>query len=142
VANGMTLDKLMETGGTALRFPLVLRTRRQNVSGTTAPWKAAYALDEAELQRLFASVKGCADNVIVQEYHPGVEDHVHILMHQGEPFMIAEYIGEKHAPLAGGVTVQRVTCRHERLQHDAVKILKAIDWEGIATAQFHYDPRT
>jgi predicted ATP-grasp superfamily ATP-dependent carboligase len=47
-----------------------------------------------------------------------------------------------HAPLAGGVTVQRVSCRHEPLQRDAVKILKAIEWEGIATAQFHYDPKT
>ena len=139
VARGMTLDKLMGLGGTALRFPLVLRTRKQNVSGATAPWKAAYALDGAELQRLFEAVKTFADNVIVQEYHPGVEDHVHILMHQGEPFMIGEYIGEKHAPLAGGVTVQRITCVHERLQLDAVKILQAIDWEGIATVQFHYD---
>jgi predicted ATP-grasp superfamily ATP-dependent carboligase len=142
VAKGMTLDKLMESGGTTLRFPLVLRTRNQNVTQTTAPWKAAYALDATELQQLYASVQDFADNVIVQEYHPGVEDHVHILMHQGEPFMIGEYVGEKHAPLAGGVTVQRVTCLHEHMQADAVKILKALNWKGIATAQFHYDPRT
>ena len=62
---------------------------------------------------LHAQVKPIADNVLVQEYHPGVEDHVQVLMHEGEPFMVGEYLGEHHMPLAGGVTVQRVTCRHE-----------------------------
>jgi hypothetical protein len=44
VAKGMRLDQLMADGkGEALGFPLVLRTRRQNVVGGQAPWKAAYA---------------------------------------------------------------------------------------------------
>lgn len=139
VARGMTLDKLMASGGQALRFPVVLRTRRQNVEGATAPWKAAYACDPAQLQSLFETVKPFADNVIVQEYHPGVEDHVHVLMHRGEAFMVGEYIGECHAPLAGGVTVQRISCHHEPVVNDAVRLLKAVGWDGIATAQFHYD---
>ncbi len=142
VARGMTLDKLMISGGADLRFPLVLRTCRQNTDGAKAPWKAAYARNPTQLQSLFESVRNFADNVLVQEYHSGVEDHVHILMHQGAPFMIGEYIGEQHSPLAGGVTVQRVSCRHERLQNDAVKLLQAIRWDGIATAQFHYDTIT
>lgn len=142
VARGMTLDKLMAAGGDELRFPLVLRTRRQNSTDGKAPWKAAYARDKAQLETLFQSVRGFADNIIVQEYHAGAEDHVHVLMHRGEAFMVGEYIGEYHAPLAGGVTVQRVTCYHEPLVNDAVRLLKALDWEGIATAQFHYDPHT
>jgi len=87
-------------------------------------------------------VQAGADNVIVQEYHPGVEDHVQVLMHRGEAFMVGEYIGEHHMPLAGGVTVQRVTCRHEDVIRDAVRLLQAIEWEGIAGVQFHYDPET
>jgi predicted ATP-grasp superfamily ATP-dependent carboligase len=142
VAKGMMLDALMAAGGDDLTFPLVLRTSRQNVEGPKAPWKAAYAPNKTKLQSLFESVREFADNVIVQEYHSGVEDHVHILMHRGEPFMIGEYLGEQHAPLAGGVTVQRVSCFHPQLQQDGVKILKAIGWDGIATAQFHFDPET
>ncbi len=65
-----------------------------------------------------------------------------VLMHQGEAFMVGEYLGEHHMPLAGGVTVQRVTCRHEPVIHDATRLLKAIGWEGIAGVQFHYDPAT
>ncbi|MHB8861965.1 MAG: carboxylate--amine ligase [Pirellulaceae bacterium] len=143
VAEGMTLDKLMATGGDALHFPLVLRTSRQNDANSgKASWKAAYAKDAAALRRLYASVASFADNIIVQEYHPGAEDHCHILMHRGEAFMIGEYIGEHHAPLAGGVTVQRVSCHHEALAKDAVRLLQALKWEGIATCQFHYDPKT
>ena len=144
VAQGSRLDRLMDAGGGGLRFPLVLRTRRQNDPGVNgrAPWKAAYARDKAELEGLYRSVRGFADNVLVQEYHPGAEDHVQILMHQGEAFMEGEYLGEYHVPLAGGVTVQRVSCRHDPLVRDAVRLLQAIGWEGIAAVQFHYDPAT
>ncbi|MDD4270418.1 MAG: ATP-grasp domain-containing protein [Pirellulales bacterium] len=144
VARGTTLDRLAADPGEPLRFPLVLRTARQNDASAAgrAPWKAGYARDQAELDKLRASLDGFADNIIVQEYHPGVEDHIHILMHQGEPFMVGEYIGEHHAPLAGGVTVQRVSCRHEGLARDAVRLLQALNWEGIATCQFHYDPKS
>jgi predicted ATP-grasp superfamily ATP-dependent carboligase len=56
--------------------------------------------------------------------------------------MAGDYIGEHHMPLAGGVTVQRVSCHHEGLVNDAVKLLKAIHYEGVAGVQFHYDPQT
>ena len=145
VARGTTLDKLMSNGNrTDLSLPLVLRTRKLNETHGTgrAPWKAAYAEDADTLERLYDRVRDIADNVIVQEYHPGVEDHVQILMHDGEAFMAGEYIGDHHMPLAGGVTVQRVSCRHEALIADAVRLLKALEWEGIAGVQFHYDLAT
>jgi predicted ATP-grasp superfamily ATP-dependent carboligase len=144
VAKGTTLDKLMDAGGNGLRFPLVMRDSRQNDRGAKAhaPWKAAYADDRAQLEDLYRSVRDIAANVIVQEYHAGAEDHVQILMHRSEAFAVGEYIGEHHMPLAGGVTVQRVSCRHEPVIRDAVRLLEALDWDGIAGVQFHYDPAT
>jgi len=144
VAKGMTLDRLMQAGGDGLRFPLVMRTRQQNGPNVhrQTPWKAAYASDKARLQELYEAVEPIADNVLVQEYHPGVEDYVQVLMHRGEAYAVGEYLGEHHMPLAGGVTVQRITCRHEPVIEDAIRLLKAIGWEGIAGVQFHYDPAT
>jgi len=143
VARGTTLDALMaRAGDDPLRFPLVLRTRNQNADAARTPWKAAYARNREELGRLYEGVCGIASNVLVQEYHPGVEDHIQILMHGGEAFMVGEYIGEHHMPLAGGVTVQRVSCRHSGLERDAVRLLQAIGWQGVAGVQFHYDPET
>jgi len=143
VARGMTAAELKASeGDQRLRFPLVLRTRNQNAGDETAPWKAAYARSESELEGILRSIDSVASNVLVQEYHPGVEDHIQVLMHRGEPFMVGEYIGEHHMPLAGGVTVQRVTCRHEAVIRDAVRLLQAIGWEGIGGVQFHYDPET
>ncbi len=59
-----------------LRFPLVLRTARQNdaTAAGHAPWKAGYALTRPSSTRLAPSFDGFADSIIVQEYHPGVED--------------------------------------------------------------------
>lgn len=144
VADGTTLDRLMAAGGDLLRFPLVLRTSRQNdrQAKGQAPWKAAYAEDRRGLEDLYRTVRDYADNVIVQEYHPGVEDYVQVLMHQGEAFAVGEYVGEHHMPLAGGVTVQRVSCHHEPVIRDAIRLLKALEWDGIAGVQFHYDLTT
>ncbi|MGB3194084.1 MAG: ATP-grasp domain-containing protein, partial [Phycisphaerae bacterium] len=143
VARGTTLIRLMtDPAGESLQYPLVLRTRNQNADAGVAPWKAAYAEDAAQLRELHEAIRPSAANVLVQEDRPGVEDHVQILMHRGEPFMVGEYIGEHHMPLAGGVTVQRITCRHKDLIRDAVRLLQAIGWEGIAGVQFHYDPQT
>jgi len=145
VARSTTLDKLMdETEDVSLRFPLVMRTRNQTLpeEGKRTPWKAAYARNAEQLQSLYDSVADITSNVLVQEYHPGVEVHIQILMHRGEAFMVGEYIGEHHMPLAGGVTVQRITCTHERLQRDAVRLMQAIHWEGIAAVQYHYDTDT
>ncbi len=145
VARGTTLDKFVaDPKPYGLAFPLVLRTRRQQDAGGTAtcPWKAAYARDEEELHRLAEAAGAMLSNVLVQEYQPGVENHVQVLMHDGHEVMACEYQGEHHMPLAGGVTVQRVTCRHEDVIRDAVRLLQAIGWEGIAGVQFHYDPAT
>jgi predicted ATP-grasp superfamily ATP-dependent carboligase len=142
VARGMTLDQFTTGARRSFRFPLVLRTRSLYCGNGAAPWKAAYAENEKQLESLYQDVASIAGNVLVQEYHPGVEDHIQVLMHGGEAFMVGEYIGEHHMPLAGGVTVQRVTCRHENVINDAVRLLKAIGWEGIAGVQFHYDPET
>ncbi|MDY0269748.1 ATP-grasp domain-containing protein [Trichloromonas sp.] len=143
VAKGMCLDELMEEhGGEALRFPLVLRTRRQNIDAGKVPLKAAYARDRAELDRWYEQFRSFADNVIVQEYHPGAEEHVQILMHNGQAFATGDYIGEHHMPLAGGVTTQRISCHHQPVIDDTVKLLQALGWQGIAGVQFHYDPET
>ncbi|MHC4682157.1 MAG: ATP-binding protein, partial [Planctomycetota bacterium] len=54
----------------------------------------------------------------------------------------AGYMGEHAVPLAGGVTVRRVTFMHEQMRSDSVRILQAINYDGIAGVQFHYDPGT
>lgn len=141
VAKGMRLDRFMSDKN-ALAFPLVFRTRRQNIQGDQAPWKAAYAENEAQLQAVYEQVRNFADNIIVQEYCPGAEDHVQVLMHKGEPFMVGDYIGEHHMPLAGGVTTQRISCRHQPLIDNAVKLFKTIGYEGLGGVQYHYDPET
>ena len=144
VARGTTLDVLMETKDEVpLKFPLVLRTRDQvGRRDARAPWKVAYAQSPDELRRLHDSYREISSNLLVQEYHPGAEEHVHVLVHDDEPFMVCAYIGEHHMPLAGGVTVRRITCNHPGPINDAIKLLKELKWNGVATVQFHYDPET
>jgi predicted ATP-grasp superfamily ATP-dependent carboligase len=145
VARGTTLDKLMESKDELLlEFPLALRVRNKHLvnDGHRPPWKVAYAKNEQELQKLYKIHRRVASNMLVQEFHPGVEYFSQILMHHGQAFMDGEYMGEHSVPLAGGETVRRMTCHHERMRCDTIRILQAIGWDGIAGVQFHYDPRT
>lgn len=144
VARGMTFDKLMRDGGEGLRFPVVLRTRRQLGSDVKppAPWgRVAYAHDVPALRVLSEEVAGFADNIIAQEFHPGATDQAQVVMHDGKAFT-CQFLAETHLPLAGGVSVRRITFRQEALIDDAVRLLRAIGWEGAAGVQFHYDHRT
>ncbi len=144
VAKGMTLDKLMDEGGETLRFPLVLRTRRQigAHAGHRAPWgRIEYAHDVTKLRELFQRVNGYADNIIVNEYYPGVTDQTQVVMHRGRAF-VSEFMAETHFPLAGGVSVQRITLSRESLIHDSIRLLGSIGWEGVAGVQFHYNHQT
>jgi len=143
VARGMTLSELTASPDKhSLRFPLVLRTRDQVRGSQRAPWKVAYARNDAELTQLFDENRTLASNILVQEYHPGAEEHVHVLMHDGKAFMVGAYIGEHHMPLAGGITVRRAMCDHPGPARDAVLLLESLQWQGVATAQFHYDPES
>ncbi len=143
VARGMMLEQAVTSGaGCDLVYPLVCRTRNQVRGVGVAPWKVAYAGDADQLSRIYEANAEVASNILVQEYHPGAEEHVHVLMHQGEAFMAGAYIGEHHMPLAGGVTVRRVICDHKGPWEDTIRLLKALEWCGVATAQFHYDTRT
>jgi predicted ATP-grasp superfamily ATP-dependent carboligase len=144
VAKGMTLDKLMDAGGETLRFPLVLRTRRQNGVNAKhrAPWgRIEYAHNVAQLRELARLVEGYADNIIVQEFYPGVTDQAQVVMHRGQAF-VSEFMAETHIPLAGGVSVQRITLWRESLIRDSIRLLESIGWEGAAGVQFHYDHQT
>ena len=145
VARGTTLDAVMaDPGRCGLRLPLVLRTRNYNdPEAPNAPWMgAAYALDKGQFENLCETVRDRASNILVHEYHTGITRSVQVLMHKGQPPMTGEYIGEHHMPLAGGVTVQRVSSHDPRLHRDAIRLLQAIRWEGAAGVQFHYQPRT
>jgi predicted ATP-grasp superfamily ATP-dependent carboligase len=145
VARGTTLERFMtDRDGFSMKFPLVLRTKNLHLNNETAraPWKCDYAENEQQLQKLYAVVAKIASNVLVNEYHPGVEYFSQILMHRGQAFMDGEFVGEHHLPLAGGVTTRRVTCRCERIRNDTISLLQAIDWDGIAGVQFHYNPPT
>ncbi len=142
IARGTTLDKLMSSDNeSSLAFPLSLRVRNKHLTGQSyrPPWKVAYVRGEQELRELYNGYKEIASNIIVQEYHPGVEYFLQVLMQGGERVAEGGYMGEHAVPLAGGVTVRRVTFMHEQMRRDSIRILQAINWDGVAGVQFHYN---
>jgi len=141
VARGMALADFLESPSQQMRYPRVLRTRNlhEDEGRRRAPWKVAYPTNEREFNQRVEEVRRIADNVLVEECHPGLPRNINVLMHEGRPFFAGAYIGERLYPAAGGWTVQRLTCEPGLPLEHAVQLLTEVGFEGIASVCFRYD---
>ena len=141
VAKGMVLADFLETPGQQIRYPRVLRTRHlhEDEGRSRAPWKVVYPTNEQEFDEAVEQVREIADNVLVEECHPGLPRNINVLMHEGRPFFAGAYIGERLYPAAGGWTVQRLTCEPGLPLDHAVQLLAEVGFEGVASVCFRYD---
>ena len=101
VAKGMLLADFLKDPLQTIRYPRILRTR--NLHGdqgkSKAPWKVAYSTNEQEFNENLKQVMHIPDNVLVEEFHPGVCFNMGILMHKGHLFLAAPTMESITTPL-------------------------------------------
>ncbi|MBW8034275.1 MAG: carboxylate--amine ligase [Planctomycetes bacterium] len=145
VAKGVVLSEFLKDPQQDMSYPRIMRTRHKHEEDAdrNAPWKVVYAFNEQEFNEQVEQVASIVDNVLVEECHPGVTYNISMLMHNGEPFFGGSYTGENHYPVAGGVTVQRITRAIGAPFEHAVNLLKALEYyEGNASVCFRYNLET
>jgi len=144
IAKGTVLDEFLKTPDYPMRYPRIMRTRHKHGedSERNAPWKVAYASNDQEFNALVEQVKPIADNILLQEYHPGVAYNVNVVMHNGSLFFAGAFRGERDFPVAGGVTVQRVASDPVDTSDYAAQLLTELEYEGNAGVDFRYDAKT
>jgi predicted ATP-grasp superfamily ATP-dependent carboligase len=80
---------------------------------------------------------------IVQEFIPyGGAYGVSMLFNQGEPRAIFTHKRLREYPITGGPSTFRESVRDELMEKYATKLLKALDWHGVAMVEFRVDSRT
>ena len=125
-----------------LSFPLVLKPRHRDprVVSKAADFVARYVNTFEELER---EVKKCQEFPLVQEYIPGRGVGVEVLMRNGEPVVLFQHQRLREFPPTGG---RSVYCESvpldETLSGQAVALLKAMRWDGVAMVEFRVDRAT
>ena len=79
---------------------------------------------------------------IIQEYIPGTGYGVSMLFNKGDPRAIFTHKRIREYPITGGPSTARVSVRNSKMEKYATKLLKELEWHGVAMVEFKLDERT
>jgi predicted ATP-grasp superfamily ATP-dependent carboligase len=77
--------------------------------------------------------------VLVQEFIEGPGHGFFALMHHGRPLRIFMHKRLREYPPAGGPSTAAAAYYSPRLEELGVKLLSALDWNGVAMVEFKFD---
>jgi predicted ATP-grasp superfamily ATP-dependent carboligase len=122
-----------------LRFPLVVKGRDKSNMGRIRfrqNFKVYFCRNFKEIELLF-SEKKFATHHIIQEYCTGDDVAIGMLMHKGKPLAIMQ---DRRLRQIHGRSILAVTEDVDpELAEWSVKLLRALEWEGIAMVEFKQD---
>jgi predicted ATP-grasp superfamily ATP-dependent carboligase len=129
----------------ALSPPFVVKPAH-TVGGEAGRWlrlPVRYAADAAELTRIVAGIPQEGFPVLVQERVIGPGEGVFLLMRDRAVRAVFCHRRVREKPPSGGVSVccESVAADPD-LVRQAVSLLQAFDWEGVAMVEFKRDRRT
>ncbi len=121
-----------------LAFPVVAKPRQKS---STETFKVRYLRSKSELEQALES--GSLEDAILQEYCEGEGVGVEMLIHEGRCIAAFQHRRLAEFPHTGGVAVKAVAeAIDPKLQAAALRLLLALEWEGVAMVEFRDDRRT
>lgn len=82
------------------------------------------------------------DFLMVQEFIPGQGFGLEALMHEGRPKATFVHKRLREYPVTGGASTLRESAKDDRLVRLGVKLLVALQWDGVAMVEFRLDRST
>lgn len=74
---------------------------------------------------------------LIQEYIPGVGYGVEMLFNHGDPRAIFTHKRIREFPISGGPSTARISVKYKHMEKDAEKLLKELNWHGVAMVEFN-----
>jgi len=81
------------------------------------------------------------DYPLIQEYIPGIGYGVEMLFNNGDPRASFTHKRIREFPISGGPSTARVSVKNHSMEKDAEKLLKELNWHGVAMVEFKLDQR-
>lgn len=126
----------------SLPFPIIAKPRSK--AGQRAhPFKARYFSTFENLRDAFLVEPEFGTRNLLQEYSAGEGVGIEVLLHDGEPLALFQHRRLKELPISGGGSVLCVSEPVDpTLADSAVRLLRRLEWQGIAMVEFRYDHDT
>ncbi len=130
----------LDSAVSALRFPLVAKPGDKGAK-PAHDFKTRTFASEGELRAAFAANASFGAGLLFQQYEPGHGVGVELLMHSGAPVAHFQHRRLSELPPSGGVAVVAISEPPDSalLEH-SVRLLRELEWEGVAMVEFRHDP--
>lgn len=127
----------LEAISSQLRFPVVAKPYHKS---DEMDFKVRYFQTYELLHQALADDDRLGSRLLLQEFAQGDGVGIEVLMHHGEPVAIFQHRRLKEVPASGGVaTVAIAEPLEPMLVDQALALLRALEWEGVAMVEFRYD---
>ena len=141
-ATTLVLLKELTEHGSNLVLPVIAKPRGKGCQ-ETGTFKTRRFETIEQLQEAFKENPKFGIHNLIQEYCPGEGIGVEVLMHRNQPLVLFQHRRLKELPATGGVSVLAIAEAVDPLLADyAVRLLRAMNWEGVAMVEFRVDRRT
>jgi len=129
----------LEHRGGSLAFPVIAKPCGKG-QGATGTFKVRRFDRIEQLAQAFTEDPSFGMQNLIQEYCPGEGVGIEVLMHRGRPLVLFQHRRLKELPSTGGVSVLAVAEPvNPHLGDYAVRLLRAMEWEGVAMVEFRAD---
>lgn len=127
----------LEASAQKLSFPVVAKPFHKSYE---VDFKVRYFPSYEALHAAFVRDPQLAGRILVQEYAPGEGVGVELLIRGGEPLAMFQHRRLKEVPSTGGAAAVAIgESVNPSLAEQAVKLLRALEWDGVAMVEFRYD---
>jgi len=135
IASLAVLDAISPT----LQFPLVAKPKDKAIQSA---FKVQYFYTLHELRRAFATESQFGVRNLIQEFATGEGVGIGVLVQQGDAVAMFQHRRLAELPATGGVSVRALAEPIDPvLSRQALSLLQAIEWEGVAMVEFKVDRR-
>ncbi len=138
IPRSYTVATPAELGAVAseLTFPVVMKP---SVHNGQPSFKVRY-FEHIDHLKMALTENRCGP-VLLQEYCAGEGVGVEMLIHQGACLATFQHRRLKEGPASGGVAVMAISEEPDPvLAEDSLKLLRALEWEGVAMVEFRRNP--
>ncbi len=133
-----TYDLTVSPSIAALAFPLIAKPKNHTGLGG---YRIRYFREATSLEEAMSDDPGFAARYLLQQFVPGYGVGVGVLMRDGVAAAVFAHRRLKELPAAGGVSVVSESMTPEPVLVDAaIRLLRAIGWQGVALVEFRRAP--
>lgn len=127
-------------------FPVVIKPRRKLrwIEGRLIRTKVTrenYVFSPVELKIKYKKTSEKSKLPFIQEYIPGDSYGFFALLNHSEPRAIFAHRRLREYPITGGASTLRESIYNEEIKELGLRLLKAMNWHGVAMVEFKLDKR-